>query len=300
MSGAQQKMEHQLFGYRVLKHLGDGAASRVYAVRHPKTKQIWALKHVTLSESDKDQRFLDQVTQEYEISAKLDHPTIRKMHELCKERSGLFKVTGLGLVMELVDATPLSDLPRPPMPQCVDLFLQVAKALQHMHERGFVHADMKPLNILVDDHGVAKIIDLGQACKVGTKKDRVQGTPGFLAMEQAQRDEITPQTDVFCFGASMWWVLLRQHPPQSFAPDGSSRGHRSGELPTPRKLDPSIPEELSVLIMRCLEEKPYQRVKMAWVVRKLEEIARSLQPASGAAPTTNGTTKKAVAGRTSH
>ncbi|MDZ4753316.1 MAG: serine/threonine-protein kinase [Phycisphaerae bacterium] len=280
MSAAQKRMANQLFGYRVLKHLGDGAASRVYAVRHPKTKQIWALKHVLLTDTDKDQRFLDQVTQEYEVSAKLDHPAIRKMHELCKERIGLFKVGGLGLVMELVDATPLSELPRPPMPQCVDLFLQVAHALQHMHDRGFVHADMKPLNILVDESGTAKIIDLGQACKNGTKKDRVQGTPGYLAVEQAARDEITPQTDVFNFGCTMWWVLLRNQAPQACQADGSTRHQRGSDVPAPRKLDPSIPEDLSVLMMRCLEEKPYQRVKLGWVVRKLEEIQRSLQPAA--------------------
>lgn len=276
--GAQKRVEQQLFGYRILKHLGDGAASRVYAVRHPKTKQIWALKHVTLEDTEKDQRYLDQVTQEYEISAKLDHPVIRKMHELCKERSGLFKVSALGLVMELVDATPLSEMPRPSMSQCVDIFLQVAHALHHMHDRGFVHADMKPLNILVADDGHVKVIDLGQACKIGTKKDRVQGTPGFLAPEQSARDEITPQTDVFNFGATMWWTLLRDQAPQARQADGHTRGGRA-ELPAPRKLDPSIPEELSVLVQRCLEDKPYQRVKMAWVVRKLEEIMRSLAPA---------------------
>jgi eukaryotic-like serine/threonine-protein kinase len=275
--GAQRRIEQQLFGYRILKHLGDGAASRVYAVRDPKTKQIWALKHVTLEESDKDQRYLDQVTQEYEISSKLDHPAIRKMYRLEKERSGLFKVCGLGLLMELVDATPLSEMPRPPLYSCVEMFLHVAHALLHMHERGFVHADMKPLNILVGDDGHVKVIDLGQACKVGTRKDRVQGTPGFLAPEQASRDEITPQTDVFNFGCTMWWVLLRDHAPQARQIDGNSRGAR-GEIPSPRKLDPTIPEELSVLIQRCLEEKPYQRVKMTWVVRKLEEILRSLTP----------------------
>lgn len=287
--GAQKRMEQQLFGYRILKHLGDGAASRVYAVRHPKTKQIWALKHVMLADTEKDQRYLDQVSQEYEISSKLDHPVIRKMHELCKERSGLFKVSALGLVMELVDATPLSEMPRPPMPQCVRVFLDVAHALQHMHERGFVHADMKPLNILIADDGHVKVIDLGQACKIGTKKDRVQGTPGFLAPEQAARDEITPQTDVFNLGATMWWTLLRDHAPQGRQADGNSRHAGRGEPLSPRKLDSTIPEDLSVLILRCLEDKPYQRVKMAWVVRKLEEIARTLAPV-----------KKSMASRTSH
>lgn len=276
MTGAQKRIEQQLFGYRVLKHLGDGAASRVYAVRDPKSKQIWALKHVVLEDAERDQRFLDQVVQEYEISSRLEHPAIRAVHELCKDRSGLFKVTGLGLVMELIDATPMSELERPSIPECVDLFLQVANGLQHMHDRGFVHADMKPLNILVNEHGKAKIIDLGQACKIGTVKQRVQGTPGFLAPEQAARQEITPQTDVFNLGATMWWVLLRQHAPIARQADGETRGGRASEIRSPKQLDPSIPEELSTLIMRCLEEKPFQRVKMSWVLKKLEEIQRSL------------------------
>jgi len=275
-------MEQSIFGYRVLKHLGDGAASRVYAVRHPKTKQIWALKHVTVTDPERDQRFLDQVLQEYEVSSKLDHPTIRGVYELCKSRSGVFKVNGLGLVMELVDATPLSELPRPPMAECVSIFLEVTKALQHMHDRGFVHADMKPLNILINEDGTPKIIDLGQACKIGTVKNRVQGTPGFLAPEQAARHEITPQTDVFNLGATMWWTLLRQHAPVARNADGESRGGHQlsakGEPKQPRQLDSSIPEELSVLIMRCIEEKPYQRVKIAWILKKLEEIGRSLVP----------------------
>lgn len=282
MSGAQRRMEPQLFGYRVLKHLGDGAASRVYAVRDPKSKQVWALKHVVLEDAERDQRYLDQVLQEYEISSKLDHPAIRSVHELCKDRSGLFKVTGLGLVMELIDAVPLSDLQRPPLPTCIDLFLHVARGLQHMHERGFVHADMKPLNILVDEAGRAKIIDLGQACKIGTVKHRVQGTPGFLAPEQALRQEISPQTDVFNLGATMWWVLLRSHAPTARHTDGEGRSARSAETRTPRQLDPSIPEELSSLITRCLEEKPFQRVKLAWLIRKLEEIERSLAAPSKA------------------
>jgi serine/threonine-protein kinase len=284
MSGAQKRMEHQLFGYRVLKHLGDGAATRVYAVRHPKTKQVWALKHVLLDDPVRDQRYLDQVTQEFEIASKLDHPAIRKMHELCKDRTGFFKVGGLGLVMELLDATPLSDMPRPPLRHCVELFLQVARALQHMHDRGFAHGDMKPLNVLVDEHGHAKIIDLGQACKIGTVKDRVQGTPGFLAVEQARREEITAQTDVFNFGATMWWILLRNHAPQARHADGEARSGNKAEPPTAHALDSSIPEELSVIIQRCLEEKPYQRVKLAWVIRKLEELDQNLRTAPAAGP----------------
>ena len=66
----------ELFGYKVLGRLGEGAASTLYAVQEPKSGQIWALKHVT-KHTDKEQRFLDQVEQEHEIGSKLDHPNLR-------------------------------------------------------------------------------------------------------------------------------------------------------------------------------------------------------------------------------
>ena len=86
---------HELFGYKVLAKIGAGAASEIFAVQDPRSKQVYALKHV-VKKSDKDQRFLDQCEQEAAIGAKFDHPNIRRIEKLLKNRK-LFKVTEVGL-----------------------------------------------------------------------------------------------------------------------------------------------------------------------------------------------------------
>ncbi|HRP64025.1 MAG TPA: protein kinase, partial [Phycisphaerales bacterium] len=175
----------QIAGYRVLAKIGEGAASELFAVQDPKTKQVWALKHV-IKEKDKDHRFIEQVEQEYIVGSKLDHPAIRGVHRIIRHRK-LFKVYAVSLLLELVDAQALDQrLPRTHV-QAVNLFKQVGEGLAHMHGRGFVHADMKPSNVLVTEDDHVKIIDLGQACPIGTVKKRIQGTPGYMAPEQAHR-----------------------------------------------------------------------------------------------------------------
>ena len=156
----------QIAGYRVLAKIGEGAASELYAVQDPKTKQVWALKQVHVK-TPKDQRFVEQVEGEYEVGSKLEHANIRGVQKIIRQRKR-FKVQSVSLVMELVDGTTLDRrLPRN-YNEAATIFAQVARGLAHMHGRGFVHADLKPNNILVTEDEDVKIIDLGQACKIGT------------------------------------------------------------------------------------------------------------------------------------
>ena len=159
--------------YNILAHLGEGAASVLYAVQDPKNKQVSALKHVERTD-EKSQRFLDQVETEYSICLKLDHESIRKIRKLVKQRK-MLKIISVSMIMELVDATTLDQQLPKNHTQAVDIFLQVARGLAHMHGRGFVHADIKPNNVLVDEDGFVKIIDLGQACAILGSMDIVFG-----------------------------------------------------------------------------------------------------------------------------
>lgn len=290
----QRSQPRKIGHFTILAKLGEGAASQLYAVQNPKTKQVSALKYVE-KKDEKSQRFLDQVEQEYTIGSKLDHPSIRKIRKIIRHRK-LFKVTALSMIMELVDATTLDQqLPRNHS-QAVDFFLQIAQGLAHMHGRGFVHADIKPNNVLITDDGEVKIIDLGQACAIGTIKKRIQGTPGYMAPEQAHRQEITPKTDIYNLGAMMYWVLVGEVIPTAMPPKNTNDSLVGGavdadkvELPIPpNERNSRIHSLLSKQIMDCVQPDPSKRPEsMAVVVNRLELIRDVLnEPAHNAPPKT--------------
>ncbi len=243
-------------GSRILAEIGRGAASIIYLVQDEKTKQIWALKHVQKT-GPKDQRFLDQAEKEYNVAKKLDHPGIRKIPRLIKKKQGLIAVKELFLVMELVDGIALDKHPPKTFEQAVFIFQQIAEGMAHMHDRGFVHADMKPNNIVVSETGIAKIIDLGQSCEIGTIKKRIQGTPDYIAPEQVHRRAITPKTDIYNLGATMYWVLTRKHVPTALGKDGSLTGsiedHLVEKPADASELNPRIPDRLNELVMQCVQ-----------------------------------------------
>src|SRR5690606_35077399 len=109
------------------------------------------------------------------------------------------------VLMEMVDGLTLEHYVPDNLIELCRIFQQTALGLHAMHEAGYVHADIKPNNILFMDDQRVKIIDFGQSCKADTVKDRIQGTPDYIAPEQVLRRAITPQTDVFNLGATMYW-----------------------------------------------------------------------------------------------
>ncbi len=97
------------------------------------------------------------------------------------------------------------------MTHLLDCFIQTAHALQSLHAGGFIHCDLKPANILRSITGETKVIDLGQACVIGARKPRIQGTPDFIAPEQVKCEPLSPRTDVFNFGATLYWSLAARN-----------------------------------------------------------------------------------------
>ena len=265
-------------GYRMMAELGRGAASIIYLVQDPKTKQIWALKHV-IRHSDKDVRFLDQAESEYEIANKLDHSAIRKIDKCIKKKTGLLTVSELYLVMELVDGISVDRSPPKTFEMAADIFEQTARAMAYMHSKGYVHADMKPNNIIVDAQSRAKIIDLGQSCKTGTVKKRIQGTPDYIAPEQVHRRPITEKTDIYNLGATMYWAVTRKFVPTALAKDpdslvGSLDDSLMEKPKRPIELNAKVPELLDRLIMDCVEIEAANRPASMDVVAERLNLIR--------------------------
>jgi eukaryotic-like serine/threonine-protein kinase len=148
-----------------------------------------------------------------------------------------------------------------------------------MHNLGYVHCDLKPNNILIDAAGKAKVIDFGQTCPVGTAKKRIQGTPDFIAPEQVKCDPVTIRTDVFNFGATLYWALAGRSLPTLFTIKKSENSFLFDDImPTPASLNPRVPESLSNLVMECVKTNPAKRpADLKEVARRLEIIRHSMR-----------------------
>jgi eukaryotic-like serine/threonine-protein kinase len=267
------KMPYNLFGYELLDVMGQGAGSTIYAAGHPQTHQICALKHV-IARTEREQRFIEQLRAEFEVGQKVNHPALRRSLDLKIKSNWRGKVSEAALVMELVDGVPLDEECPRGLLGIIECFIQVAEGLGSLHGLGYVHCDLKPANILVNSAGRTKVIDLGQACAAGTKKERIQGTPDFIAPEQVKLGAVTARTDVFNFGASLYWCLSGEKLPTLFT---VGKGENSflvdDRIRTPHEIRPGVPENLSNLVMECVKIKAEKRPgDMAEVARRLEVI----------------------------
>ncbi|HEV7301418.1 MAG TPA: serine/threonine-protein kinase [Tepidisphaeraceae bacterium] len=271
-------MGQKILQYDVLERLGEGARSIIYSVTDPNTRQSFALKHVERKDP-KDIRFIEQMEAEYAISKDFQHPNLRRTYELKLVKTMLLKVTDAYLIMELVDGKPLDVRPPTEMLDIVDAFIQAAQGLKAMHTAGFAHCDIKPNNILRNDRGRVKVIDYGQSCKIGTVKERIQGTPDFIAPEQVARRPISVQTDVFNLGATLYWTLTNRHIPTLYTVNkkGENSFLLDSTFDTPQGLNPRVPTPLSNLVMEMIATKPQKRpADMDQVLTRLELVKHIL------------------------
>jgi serine/threonine protein kinase len=265
------------FGYQIVSCLGDGAHSRVYLAIQPRTSQAFALKHV-ISESEKQERYVDQAQMEWTVSQRIKSPIVRGMvQQIVKpHHSQTGSGRELALVMEMIDAPSLDSVWAYPFPTLLRIFLDTARGLQAICDAGFVHADMKPDNILFTANGRTRVIDLGQAVKIGTIKPRMSGSPGYVAPEQPLCQAITSATDSFSFGATMYKLLSGTYAPQAFRDsyrEGYARKDRRVGQPTEvRGTGFSVPDSLARLVIRCLHQAPSSRPVMAQIVLELTRL----------------------------
>ena len=192
--------------YRVVEKLGVGAQTRVYRARCMRTGKDYAVKIVKIR-APEDAKFLDLLKEEYDIARAVDHPVIRKAYELRMLRRRL-RVHGAILFMEYVPGITMSDREfKRPIEDVLSFFVQAAAGLHAMHIAGFVHADLKPNNMIVTPDDQLKLIDLGQSAKMNQPKARVQGTIDYMAPEQVNRGVLDKRTDVFGLGAALHRIL---------------------------------------------------------------------------------------------
>ena len=250
----------RLPGYEFTRRIGTGAGSEIDLAVEAKSGKRFAVKHVVRNTAE-DERFLAQTENEYNVSSNLDHPALRRSYALHRVRKRL-QVRELFLVMEYVDGLNLERARPNRLNTFLTLFQKVALGLEAMHQAGYIHTDIKPTNIMLAPRGVVKVIDFGQSCAINHRKERIQGTPDYIAPEQVRRLQLDKRTDVFNLGATMYWVLTSEKYPTAIRgtdPRGGISLVGSDKPIAPIELNDKIPLSLSKLVMECCRENRAER-----------------------------------------
>lgn len=267
----------EIDGFTIIKRIGTGARSVIYLAIDDEAKETIALKR-TVMETPEDLRIFEQMETEYRVSRQIDHPYLRKCHRLIKKRK-LLRTQELLLTMEYFDGQSLEDLPGISLGDVLLVFRMVATALNAMHQKGFVHCDIKPNNILFSKKGSIQIIDFGQSCRIGEVKKRIQGTPDYIAPEQVRREHLSHRTDIFNLGATMYWALTGKNVP-TLIPKKNEYGFSmpsSMECKSPNEIYKKIPVSLSNLVMECVKERPADRpANMSEIIARLDVMIREI------------------------
>jgi serine/threonine protein kinase len=228
-------------------------------------------------DSNLRKRFL----REARVAARLSHPNIVRIYDVGETDDGLF------IVMEYVRGRTLADVGKLPADEAVPLVLQACAGLQHAHDAGLVHRDVKPANLLVDDDGVLKIADFGIARAADatrlTELGTVLGTAAYLSPEQAAGEDVTAATDLYSLGAVLY-ELLTGRPPLEFGSLAEvAAKQRHGLIVPVRDVEPSVPEPLEATVMRCLARDPRFRPESA--AELSHELATSIDHPTATLPT---------------
>lgn len=274
MSGAMGNPKLAGLDYKVVKGLGAGAGSTILLITETHLGQNFALKVVKRQDAD-DDIYINQAMHEYEVAQRLNHASLLKIYDL-RVKKRWFKIEGVELLMEYVNGRTLDDVACREIGQLVLVFIHVASALSHMHRRGVYHGDLKPSNIMLSRFGKVKVLDFGTAWIKGQPKDRVQGTPQYMAPEQATEKVVDDKTDLYNFGATMYRMFTGDYANLAIPAIGDPTIGSSRRKP-PIVLNEEIPGTLNETIVKCLELSPDHRPAGFFEVKdQLVAVARYL------------------------
>jgi len=281
----------RLGNYDILSRLGAGGMGTVFKARHRRMKRIVAIKVLAAKLSD-NPVFVRRFQREVETIAALGHPNIVMAYDADEAEAGHF------LVMEFVNGTDLAVYAERNGPltlsHAVDCLLQAAKGLAYAHSQGIIHRDVKPHNLMLDEHGLIKLTDLGLARLSSnaegsgsgsdvTMAGGVMGTADYMPPEQAiDSSSIDHRADIYSLGCTLYYLLAGRPPFQGNSIMAILLQHRDGAIPTLRSVCPDCPVQLDQLFQWMLAKNPKSRVQtMAEVVSELSAIAEVLPKPSG-------------------
>jgi eukaryotic-like serine/threonine-protein kinase len=256
-------------GRRVLRRLGAGGMSEVYlAYDHKRHKQV-AVK-ILPDDLAKNSTYVFRFLREAEVGQKIQHPNVVR----CLEAGQDEKTRRRFLVMEYVKGhSALTLLERNgalPLADATRIVLDIARGLEELHHRGYVHRDVKPGNILIGEDGRAKLADLGVAKFLDpavpdlTSFDQGVGTPFYMPWEQSLNASLVdPRSDLFSLGATFYHLVTGRVPfPGSDMAEVAQRKDEGTFAPA-REIDPNLPRSVDTILAKLLARMPIERFQSA-------------------------------------
>ena len=250
--------------YRLDEIIGEGGMAVVYRGYDLVLNRIVAIKMLR-GQYGGDANFLRRFEREAQAAARLSHPHIANVYDVGTDGDARF------IVMEYVHGPNLKELIRRQGPFTVEgaafILRQVAGALDYAHAHGLVHRDVKPQNILVDQHGVVKVVDFGIAKGMSdanlTEAGTGMGTVHYVSPEQARGEVATAASDVYATGIVLYEMLTKQLPFEADTPVGVAMQHVAAEPYPPSAFNPAIPPEVDDVVLTALAKDPADRFPSA-------------------------------------
>ncbi len=262
--------------FTILGTLGSGAHSSILHVRRADDDREYALKMVSIDSKD-DAKYLEQAKHEFRVGQMLDHPNLVKVYAFETEGGWFSGAKKAKLLIEYVRGKTMDVLPLQRMAKLARIFERIADGLTHMHKQGVYHADMKPNNLILERGTRVKVLDYGLAWVKGEPKDRVQGTPEYMAPETVSHKLINERTDIYNFGATMYRLVTLALPPcWATGADALPMDNKifKEHLKPVKTANPMVPDGLADLIHKCLQPNATKRPeRMSQVQGTLDQLA---------------------------
>jgi hypothetical protein len=254
----------QIGRHQVERELGQGAFGVVYLGYDPELNRPVAIKvprPERFSSPDDAERFMEEAR----AAAALNHPGIVTVHDVGRQGAQCY------IVLEYIHGRTLEEMMqagRVPPAQAAGLVARVADALHYAHKKGFVHRDLKPGNILLDDQDNPHVTDLGLAVSEESQEllaGQIAGTPAYMSPEQVRGEthRLDGRTDIWSLGVLLYQLLTGRHP---FWREGSSTCLDeivNREPKPPRQIDDTVPVELERITLKCLAKPVTERYNTA-------------------------------------
>ena len=260
--------------YQINGFIGEGGMSRVWRALDQNTGKYVAIK-VLREEYSEDESFIRRFDREAQAASRMSHPNIVNLLDVGVEDDGTRY-----LVMEYVQGKTLkrfiqeSGALRPEIAS--QIIIRVLAALQHAHQNGVVHRDIKPQNILIDKEGTVKVADFGiarmaNAQTVNQSDENVMGSVYYFSPEQARGAAVDARSDIYSVGVVFYEMLTGRVPFTGDTPVAIAMQHLQTPPTPPNEVNPSVSSALDFVVLHAMEKKPRRRYQTA------EEMLRDVR-----------------------